>query len=260
MTDFTRRWTSCWPAALCLFLRLAAPTVLPAQIVRGTVIDSIMATPLKGVTVDLMSPQSVVGKAVTDDSGHFSIRVPVSTSYRFRAQQIGYRNYLSRAVPIDASRDATVTLLLVSLPVALEPISVSASSQIYLQNSGFYERKRTDPGYFMDPDAMIAAASKALQTADVLAGIPGITMLSGGGSRGIRIPQFSARPGFGCDNGPRIFLDNHLMNPQNDPIDVNTIHPSDLLAAEIYRHVSEVPLKFGGNDAVCGAIVLWTKH
>jgi hypothetical protein len=243
-----------------LLFFVAAPSAVPAQVVHGVVMDSIMAQPLKGVTVELMSPQSVVAKGVSDDSGRFSIRVPATTTYRFRVQQIGYRNYLSRAVPIDASRDATVTLLLISLPVALEPIAISASSQIYLQNSGFYERKRTEPGYYMDPDMMIAAASKALQTADVLAGIPGVTMLSGGGSRGIRIPTFSARPGFGCDNGPRIFLDNHLMNPQNDPIDVNTIHPADLLAAEIYRHVSEVPIRFGGNDAVCGAIVLWTKH
>jgi hypothetical protein len=207
-----------------------------------------------------MSPQSVVAMGVSDESGRFSITVPKSNTYRFRVQQIGYRNYLSRAVPIDASRDATVTVLLISLPVALEPIAVTASSQIYLQNSGFYERKQSNSGYYMDPDRMLAAASKAQQTADVLAGIPGVTMVVGGGSRGIRIPQFTARPGFGCDNGPRIILDNHLMNPQNDPIDVNTIHPSDLLAAEIYRHVAEVPLKFGGSDAVCGAIVLWTKH
>jgi hypothetical protein len=41
---------------------------------------------------------------------------------------------------------------------------------------------------------------------------------------------------------------------------VNTIQAHDLLAAEIYRHTAEVPLKYGGTDASCGAIVLWTKH
>jgi len=247
-------------AILVSLLLVSLPLSASAQFVRGTVLDSITTTPLKGITVQLMSPEKVVATGTSDDSGHFLIRVPSTSTYRFRVNQIGYRSYLSRAVPIDASRDATITVMLSSLPVALEPLSVTASSQIYLQNSGFYERKRSDPGYFVVPQNMLKAASKAQQTADLLDAIPGITMLSGGGSRGIRIPQFTARQGTGCENGPRIFLDNHLLNPQNDPFDVNTIHPSDLLAAEIYRHAAEVPLKYGGTDANCGAIVLWTKH
>jgi hypothetical protein len=261
MTRSTNRWTFCWPAMLLFgFLAISTPAALPAQVVHGIVLDSLTSVPMKGVVVDLMSPQSIVAKVTSDDSGHFSVRVPKSDTYRFRVLQIGYHDYLSKSVPIDASRDATVTLRLFSLPVAVQGLHITASSELYLEHSGFYQRKQSDPGYFMDPDAMIAAASKADQTADVLEGIPGVTFVSGGGSRGVRIPQLTARPGFGCDNGPKIFLDNHLLNPENDPIDLNTIHPADLLAAEIYRRVSEVPLKFGGSDAVCGAIVLWTKH
>src|ERR1051326_256112 len=129
---------------------------------------------------------------------------------------------LSSSIPIQDDRDATVTLRLSSLPVALQTLNVSASSQIYLQNTGFYERQKSDPGYFMPPEATIAAASKARQTADVLEGISGVTMEVAGGSRGVRVPTFSGRSGIGCDNGPRIYLDNHLLNPQNDAFDVNT--------------------------------------
>jgi hypothetical protein len=243
---------------LLLTVMLAAPA--SAQTVRGRVLDSIQTEPLDGVTVELLSPERVVGRAVTDDSGHFAVKIPASGSYRFRAKRIGYRDMLSIALPIEADRDATITLQMVSLPVALEPISISASSQIYLQNSGFYERRRSDPGFFMFPDAVLQATTKSTQTADVLDGIPGVTLLAGGGSRGIRVPQFTARSGLGCDNGPRIYLDNHLMNPGSDPFDVNTIQPADLLAIEVYRHVAQVPIRFGGTDANCGVIVLWTKH
>jgi hypothetical protein len=245
---------------LSLVLAASAPSTALAQVVRGRVLDSILVEPLDGVTVELLSTERVVARAVTDDSGHFAIRVPASGSYRFRAKRIGYRDKLSIALPIDAARDATITLQISSLPVALEAISISASSQIYLQNTGFYERRLSDPGYFILPDQVISAASKSTQTADVLDGIPGVTLLSGGGSRGVRVPQFTARSGTGCDNGPRIYLDGHLMNQGSDPFDVNTIQPADLLAIEIYRHVAQVPLKFGGTDANCGVIVMWTKH
>jgi len=260
MTGEKNRRRRQFPAELLFVLVLGAAPVLRAQVVRGTVLDSIKAVPLGGVSVELMSTQSVVATEVTDDSGHFAIRIPISGAYRFRMQRVGYKNFLSSSVPIDAARDATVTLLLSSLPVALEPIKISASSQTYLENTGFYQRKTSDPGFFMLPDAVAKAASKAQQTGDVLDGIPGVTLVTGGGSRGIRIPQFTSRSGLGCDNGPRIYLDNHLMNPGSDPFDVNTILPADLLAIEVYRHVSEVPLKFGGTDANCGVIVLWTKH
>ena len=63
-----------------------------------------------------------------------------------------------------------------------------------------------------------------------------------------------------CDAGPNVFLDGHLVNPSGMVFDINDIQPADMLAIELYRHVSEVPLKFGGSDAVCGAIVIWTKH
>jgi hypothetical protein len=234
--------------------------LLNAQIIRGRVIDSIASAPLGSVQVELLSPQAVVSKVTSDDSGHFSIRIPASGSYRFRARRLGYHDYLSISIPVQDNRDATVTLRLSSLPVALQALNISATSQIYLQNIGFYERQKSDPGLFISPDETVAAASKARQTADVLDGISGVTMLTAGGSSGVRVPTFSARSGIGCDNGPRIYLDNHLMNPGNDAFDVNAILPSDLLAIEIYRHTSEVPLKFGGTDADCGAIVFWTRH
>lgn len=246
--------------SLSLCLAVTGSSVLRAQVIRGVVIDSIATSPVSGVQVELLSPQAVVGKAVSDDSGHFRIGIPASGPYRFRARRLGYHDLLSISIPIEGNRDATITLRLSSLPVALQALNISATSQIYLQNIGFYERQKSDPGLFMSPDETLAAASKAQQTADVLDGISGVTMLTAGGSRGVRVPTFSGRSGIGCDNGPRIYLDNHLLNPGNDQFDVNTIHPSDLLAIEIYRHTSEVPLKFGGPDADCGAIVFWTKH
>lgn len=260
MTHATNRRSPPATAMLLACLLAATSGAVHAQVVRGVVLDSIQQVPLGGVAVELLSPERMVGREVTDDSGRFVIRVPTSGTYRFRAQRIGYYNLLTIPVPIDTTSEATVTLRLSSLPVALEPIAVTATSQIYLQNTGFYERKTSESGFYLEPDAVIAAASKAGQTADVLDGIPGVTLVSAGGSRGIRIPQFSARSGLGCDNGPRIYLDNHLMNPGSDAIDVNTILAADLLAIEVYRHVAQVPLKFGGQDANCGVIVLWTKR
>lgn len=40
---------------------------------------------------------------------------------------------------------------------------------------------------------------------------------------------------------------------------VNLVHPSSVAAIEIYRGAAQVPATFGGSDARCGVIAIWTK-
>ncbi|RMH14199.1 MAG: hypothetical protein D6701_11515, partial [Gemmatimonadetes bacterium] len=42
--------------------------------------------------------------------------------------------------------------------------------------------------------------------------------------------------------------------------DLDLIRPEDIEAIEVYRGASEVPAEFGGSDAGCGAIVIWTRR
>ena len=46
----------------------------------------------------------------------------------------------------------------------------------------------------------------------------------------------------------------------HDPVDFNTFYTMDLEAVEIYKGAGSVPGEFGGGDAGCGAIVVWTRR
>ncbi len=46
----------------------------------------------------------------------------------------------------------------------------------------------------------------------------------------------------------------------HDPVDFNVFYTMDLEAVEIYKGAGSVPGEFGGGDAACGAIVVWTRR
>jgi hypothetical protein len=237
----------------------AFPFPLAAQSVQGTVADSLRLVPVGGVALELLSTEKIVAQAVSDESGHFALAAPAPGSYRVRARRIEYGPVTSVPITVSSGRNVFVAIYLVPLAVKLPPIAISGTSEQFLRMVGFYDRTQSDPGFFMPPDAVAKVAPKARQTADIFDGIPGVALSVGGGSMGVRIPVFTGRSAMGCFE-PRFFLDGQLMNPGAINFDVNSILPADVLAIELYRHAAEVPLKFGGNDAACGAIVIWTKH
>jgi hypothetical protein len=175
-----------------------------------------------------------------------------------RLRRLGYGAFVSPPVTLSA-RDTSIHVRLPPLAVELRAVEVvSAESSEFLRNIGYYERKRSSTGYFMDPDAVTRAATKARQTADVLDGIPGVTVRATGGSWGVRVPLLTRQ--MGCDAGPRIYLDNMQVNAGGQVFDLNSVNPNDLLAIEVYDSVSEVPLQYGGDQSTCGVLVLWTKR
>ena len=46
----------------------------------------------------------------------------------------------------------------------------------------------------------------------------------------------------------------------HDPVDFSVFYTMDLEAVEIYKGAGSVPGEFGGGDAACGAIVVWTRR
>lgn len=46
----------------------------------------------------------------------------------------------------------------------------------------------------------------------------------------------------------------------HDPVDFSEFYTMDLEAVEIYKGAGSVPGEFGGGDAACGAVVIWTRR
>ncbi|HSM07312.1 MAG TPA: TonB-dependent receptor plug domain-containing protein, partial [Longimicrobiales bacterium] len=46
----------------------------------------------------------------------------------------------------------------------------------------------------------------------------------------------------------------------HDPVDFSQFLTLDIEAVEVYRGAASVPGEFGGGDAACGAVVIWTHR
>ncbi|MDP9347783.1 MAG: Plug domain-containing protein, partial [Gemmatimonadota bacterium] len=59
---------------------------------------------------------------------------------------------------------------------------------------------------------------------------------------------------------PRVYLDGIRAFHDGNMIIDNLVSPMDLEGIEVYRSSAEVPVQYGGMDAGCGAILIWSRR
>lgn len=124
--------------------------------------------------------------------------------------------------------------------------------------------------------------------ATALQGKAGVRVVTGSGGfreryivlrNGRDLPGGGARPGDQDGRGqggapttaenfcyPAVYVDGaRWSRPRSggvghDPVDFAEFYTMDLEAVEIYKGAGSVPGEFGGGDAACGAIVVWTRR
>ncbi len=180
---------------------------------------------------------------------------------------------------LQASGDTIIDLRLAAVPVELAPVAVTGEVEPYLQTRGFYERKLAGVGTFLDPPVVEKLASKAKVVGDILGHIPGVSIIYGDRT-GVRVPQLrtcrtiSQRLALARTPGretsyptadsavsdlsqfPRMYVDGLAVGYET----LGSLLPTDLLAVEVYMGPAQVPLQYGGTDAPCGVILIWSKH
>lgn len=247
-------------------LTLGAGT-LAAQTVRGTVVDSVTAQPLASVSVELTDADSqVVARASTDAAGGFVLQAPALGSYRLRVSRIGYRPFESAAV-LNSIGETSLGIRLAPAAVELAPVTVEAAQDEFLRNRGYYMRKESERGTFLDPAAVEKLATKAKLATDILVGIPGVRIV--GGAPQLRTCRTIGAPGQADSMAPRIYVDGMVFgdSPQGQFSGgtwgggmMTHVQPNEILAVEVYMGPSQIPLQYGGTNTPCGVIMIWTKH
>ena len=109
------------------FLVLLSVTVLPldAQVVRGTVVAPDSA-PVAGVIVMAADRRGdTMGRALTNDLGHFTLRLPAAGAYVLTMLRIGYRPTPGPTIDVGASV-VPIRLVFTADPVVLSLVSVNA--------------------------------------------------------------------------------------------------------------------------------------
>ena len=104
---------------------ISAPRELPAQAVRGIVIDSVSRMPVgSGFVVLLDSSGFEVARSLSDRDGRFSLRAPSPGLYRLRSERIGFRAFLSEPLDLSDGQILDFTLSVAALAVRLATLVV----------------------------------------------------------------------------------------------------------------------------------------
>ena len=245
----------------CLVL-LTPAAASAQQTIHGTVGRVDIGDRIDRVAVFLLGPDGAVHEAVLSDSvGRFEIDVPTSGTYTIRAQRIGYNPTRSAAIHVPANGTVQVRINLRPSAEVLDTARVTGERERFAPGPlrGFYERKRRGLGHFLTRQQIEAKGVNRFTS--LLRLMHGVRIVSMGGSRsGVRMRGFGGLTGTSCV--PLLYWDGVKTGKIDDITNVGpdgVLFPSDLEAIEVYRP-SNVPGEFGGSDARCGVIVVWSRR
>lgn len=234
-------------SAVCTALvSVATPPPAPAQAtLRGRVLDSEMGHPLAGAAVRIGRDQAP--QATTDSLGFFLIPNLPAGMTDIRIQLIGFEEGLFR-VYIPESGSVNQQFALDFNGFMLPEIVVQARAEILQPRYIEFERRRLRKlGAFLRWDDLkktsYSSVGDALRTV-----------------RGVRIQ---------CDQSAFECFAVMSRTPNCHPtwyidgIQVHSFHENtpirDVYGIEIYRGTGEIPAEYGGSQAGCGVIAMWTK-
>jgi hypothetical protein len=156
--DVTRVSHVATVALACVALATAAPR-LPAQIVRGTVVEDATRAPVPGAVVVLLDAGGRgVGRAFTDEGGRFAVAAGGAGRFAVRSQRIGFRSTTTAPFELGAGELRELRIAASAVPVRLADVRVR-------------EGKRCDvrPAEGRAAHALWEEVRKALDAADLAA-------------------------------------------------------------------------------------------
>lgn len=249
---------------------------LTSQVLEGIVVDDLTTGPLAGALVVLLdSAGGEAMRSITDTTGAFAFDLARPGRFSLWTSQFGYEQVFS---PLLAVGPATVSveIRMSPSPAELEAIEVTAEAQYRaLEAVGFYRRQEVGIGRFVTArEIEVQRPTKVSDALRTQPSVPAIRDAGGDGGTGTVITFPGLMSGFGDGDLrpclPTLVLDGvkvrgsgplpgaHADVPRPVRLD-GLVHPSEIAAIELYPTASGVPPRFGGMDAGCGVILVWTR-
>jgi len=250
-------------------------------IVTGLVREDSTGRALAGVEVTMEGSKT---QAVTDSAGHYAFQAPTGT--RIAAFRLpGYQPLRVRvSVKGDTVHaDATLVRALAQQLTAVEVNANAPKPAASLGRDGFAERRTMGFGKFIDSTALRAREER--RVSDVLSELTSVRMreyrdpgssivklraisplrgmtqgfvASAGGRSGISPPSLECWVSVFFNGAPVYRSD---RTGSGEPPDFSRdFSVASLESIEYYKSPSEVPQQFGGSNANCGALVLWSRR
>lgn len=226
-----------------LRIRLGPPADVSLQVIDGTT-----GRPVPYARLEF-DPSAV--SVESDSAGRAEVHGLPPGRYALTVDHASFRTRTD-TVDISEGRHARVTVEVVPEAVEMKPLEVSVDSRSpYLVDEGFYERRRSNGGYFMTPDSI---ANRDFDQVNHFWLIPGIRL---------------RQPPSGCT---AIYVDGIQAINANQASDgrvsyqtrtiLSDLRASHVIAVEAFRR-GEAPKRFPNYlwflDPNCQVVALWTQ-
>lgn len=242
-------------------LAAALPLGAHAQLLRGRVLDAGSGEPVVAAEVRVHTSRGAeLARVLSDENGVFNVdlqHVDLPAILVLSVYRIGYDSTATASVHVGVGEDFRFDLRIRPRAVNLPPIEVVAERLgRYLSARGFYQRRAMGLGKFMD-EAQIDSLHPAW-VHDLFWRVAGFRLAYTG--RGYE-PVSTRGGGWGGTCLPAVWLDGFKQRrgPWFSSLD-DLILPEQIGGIEMYSGPAEVPAQYKDHDAVCGAIIVWSRH
>ncbi|MCU0635223.1 MAG: TonB-dependent receptor [Gemmatimonadaceae bacterium] len=228
-------------------LRLAddAPTG-----VRGGAVVGRDGTPVTAARVEVGRDTT---RVLSDATGAFAFGGTTPATGELRVRGVGFRPV--RTLLDSAARSVVFTLDALSAQ-ELAAVTVQGERPASEAPAEFEARRKSGFGNFVTRDDILKR--NPMQLSHMLERMPGMMVDQATGRvRNLRGASMSGP----CE--PIYFVDGVRFDAGgggNSPGPLTFIPPEDVAGIEVYRGAAQVPQQYGGSNAGCGAIVVWTRR
>lgn len=230
------------------------------QSVRASARDAATGAPVAEAMVRVHAADGTLAAAgFTGRDGLVVLRVRAPGTYTVQARRAGYHAGEVAEVAV-AGEGAQVEIRMAQRPFTMDTVVVVGQLANERGRQGFERRRLTGEGVFLDSAYLAQRNRRASYAADLIAGVPGMYLVSRGISE--RVPR--SERGWRC----------MVMLLDGRPLELNfldggrrelhqIIGPMDVKSVEVYREFAEVPPEFRQYAQRgmynCGVYLYWTR-
>jgi hypothetical protein len=214
---------------------------------------------VSGAEVSIVNRDTVVRLARSDSAGRFIFEGLTTPGLTVRVRRVGYEPQLLSVNVTKAGRTASIAVTLEPSVANLDAVVVEDTAKHPRPNPrliAFNERRATNSfGHYITEEMLADLrphhASEALQT------LSGVTLRPAKFGNLVRLRGCDVRGGSAERTGPLVWLDGvRLKGAEIDEV----TQGADIAGIEVYNSFAGVPAQFFDRTAVCGTILVWTKH
>lgn len=245
-----------------------------SNIMVGTVVGAEDRAPIAGAMVLIRKEDGTpVYSEVTDEQGKFRLVHPdqATRDYTLSVEHVAYAD-VSHEISFAPGEQLDLEVRLSETAIELEPIIVTERRRGLLVDVGFYDRLERGSGLYIEREEIERRTPSHLT--DLMQGRAGLRVVGMGALKyDIRLTATDRIRG---DCQPSIWLDGSLVRDGGAPRTSRSamtgttvlaqpqlseiISPEQVEALEVYTGPAGLPLQFGGSNAMCGVVVIWSRR